>query len=148
MFPFDTAALCDDDIRVLTAYEAAESEAQAQRRAAAAAKASTEELATHEIESELNEDVDDSPDSIEEQSETGAGAKPKIDRHTWISRIRKIEGVAPDRMAPTHGRLIAHGLLQFQLQSKSEGVVYRVTAFGRKSLLAATEATAMDADAA
>lgn len=53
---------------------------------------------------------------------------------TWVGRIQDIEGVPRDQLAPIHGRLIALGLLHFQLQGRDEGVVYRVTPEGRRAL--------------
>lgn len=57
----------------------------------------------------------------------------------WVARIRHVEGVPPDRMAPTHGRLIAGGYLQFHLQGRDAGVLYRLTTQGRTALSAAGE---------
>jgi hypothetical protein len=55
----------------------------------------------------------------------------------WVARLRHVEGVPPDRMAPSHGRLIAGGYLQFQLQGRDAGVLYRLTSQGRAALSAA-----------
>lgn len=52
----------------------------------------------------------------------------------WVPRIREVEGVPGDQLAPIHGRLIALGLINFQLQGREEGVLYRVTPEGRKAL--------------
>ncbi len=61
------------------------------------------------------------------------------ERTRWVSRIREIKGVPQDCLAPSHGRLIALGHLQFQLQGRDAGVVYRITSTGRAVLAAATE---------
>lgn len=52
----------------------------------------------------------------------------------WVPRIREVEGVPGDQLAPVHGRLIALGLLNFQLQGRDEGVLYRVTPEGRRAV--------------
>ncbi len=59
------------------------------------------------------------------------------ERTRWIVRIREINGVPQDCLAPSHGRLIALGHLQFQLQGRDAGVVYRITSTGRAVLSAA-----------
>jgi len=65
----------------------------------------------------------------------------EIERARWVARIGEVDGVPRDRLAPIHGRLIAHGYLQFQLQGRDAGVVYRVTSEGRAALEAACETT-------
>ena len=55
----------------------------------------------------------------------------------WVARLRHVAGVPPDRMAPSHGRLIAGGYLQFQVQGRDTGVLYRLTSQGRAALAAA-----------
>ncbi|MGE0378992.1 MAG: hypothetical protein AB7I48_19325 [Planctomycetaceae bacterium] len=59
----------------------------------------------------------------------------------WIERIRAIDGVPHDQLAPGHGRLIALGYLQFQLQGRDAGVVYRLTTAGRTILTSAGRET-------
>lgn len=54
-----------------------------------------------------------------------------LDDGRWVFRIRDLEGVPGDRLAPAHGRLIAHGLLHFQLLAPDAKVVYRLTPAGR-----------------
>lgn len=58
----------------------------------------------------------------------------EIERVRWVTRIRELEGIPHDCIAPSHGRLIAMGYLQFQLQGRDAGVLYRVTAEGRAAL--------------
>ncbi len=53
---------------------------------------------------------------------------------TWVTRLKEIEGVPSDQLTVIHGRLIALGLLHFQLPGRDEGVVYRVTSDGRKAI--------------
>ncbi|MBX3438742.1 MAG: hypothetical protein KF861_14705 [Planctomycetaceae bacterium] len=58
----------------------------------------------------------------------------QLELSRWVDRIREVPDVPSDRLAPIHGRLIALGYLQFQLQGRDAGVVYRVTAEGRSTL--------------
>ncbi|MGQ0633306.1 MAG: hypothetical protein ACT4QC_01745 [Planctomycetaceae bacterium] len=53
----------------------------------------------------------------------------------WSRRILELEGVLPERIATTHGKLIALGLLKFEIASRADGVQYQVTPLGRQALL-------------
>lgn len=155
MFPFETFPTTDDDVAVLAAYAAAEEEvdqarkaqdalARAERKAAGAATVAVEvESAVAVIgeTADIGVDVDDDFDGEAVSAGTVRSA-------IWIPRLRTVEGVAADRMAPTHGRLIAHGLLQFQLLSQTAGVVYRLTPAGRQVLAAEIAESAAVTDAA
>jgi hypothetical protein len=50
----------------------------------------------------------------------------------WSTRLTSIAGVPNERLAPLHGRLIAHGLLQFNLGGRDSGVLYRITGEARR----------------
>ena len=65
------------------------------------------------------------------------------DRDSWVPRLREIDSVPPEQLSPVHGRLIAHGLLKFQLagQGASTGLEYQITPIGRRAL---GEAVAID----
>lgn len=52
----------------------------------------------------------------------------------WVPRRTEVGGIDDARLAPMHGKLIAHGLLSFQLTGRTNGVVYRVSAEGREAL--------------
>jgi hypothetical protein len=54
----------------------------------------------------------------------------------WVHRLAVIEQVAPERVAPLHGKLIALGLLRFQLLDRTGGMVYRLSPEGRQALAA------------
>jgi hypothetical protein len=56
----------------------------------------------------------------------------------WIPRLAIVEQVSPERLAPVHGKLIALGLLRFQLLDRTGGMVYRLSPEGRSALSAAT----------
>lgn len=48
----------------------------------------------------------------------------------WVARLVEVPGIDGARLAPLHGKLIAHGLLHFQLTGRTSGVVYRVSPAG------------------
>lgn len=52
----------------------------------------------------------------------------------WLPRIDTLEDVKSEHLPRLHGRLIAFGLLEFQLTSMTTGVVYRLTSRGRALL--------------
>jgi hypothetical protein len=72
------------------------------------------------------EPIDLSTENAEAESDTG-----------WIPRLRELQGIAAERLAPLHGQLIAHGLLRFNLLGRTAGVGYRVTPEGRQLLATA-----------
>ena len=49
------------------------------------------------------------------------------------SRVREVEGVPADQMARVHGKLIAHGLLQVEIAGRTGGMLYQLTAIGRRA---------------
>lgn len=57
-------------------------------------------------------------------------------RETWVRRLRTVDGVPDDQLSQIHGRLIAYGLLRFQLagQGTATGLEYQVTPLGRRAL--------------
>jgi len=126
MLLFDTTA--EDDLLVLAAYAAAEEAAQNERKSQAAEQAQARSSAADSDVAETNggEEVDG--------GDIEADASPSLRPTIWIPRLRDVDEVPRDRLTPIHGRLIAHGLLQFQLQGREEGVVYRLTPAGRKAL--------------
>lgn len=75
-----------------------------------------------------------------------AAAPDEEDDTRWIPRLMDSPGLPADRVAPLHGQLIAHGLLRFQLLSRTAGIGYRVTPEGRAALEAAHAALQPVAD--
>jgi hypothetical protein len=129
MLLFDIA-FAEDDLKVLSAYARAQDIAEAARKTQPQAQTSITLSAAPTDEADELEDVSaDEENTIDQQSQPAQRRT-----HTWISRLRLVEGIPHDRLAPIHGRLIANGLLQFQLQGREEGVVYRVTSAGRQRL--------------
>lgn len=52
----------------------------------------------------------------------------------WVTRLSEVEGIPPQEISRIHGKLIAFGLLEFELAGRSAGVRYRVTRDGRAIL--------------
>ena len=50
-------------------------------------------------------------------------------------RVRAVDGVPADQMARVHGKLIAHGLLQVEIAGRTGGMLYQLTAVGRRACL-------------
>jgi hypothetical protein len=80
-------------------------------------------LAAYAAAEEAGASVAATPDDSEPD---GAGRGLK-----WSPRLTHVAGVPNERLAPLHGRLIAHGLLQFNLGGRDSGVLYRVTGEAR-----------------
>ncbi|MFN0053468.1 MAG: hypothetical protein ACKV0T_14895 [Planctomycetales bacterium] len=55
----------------------------------------------------------------------------------WCPRIHAVDELPLDQLSAIHGKLIALGLLKFDIASRSEGVHYQVTTLGRQALLPA-----------
>jgi hypothetical protein len=55
-------------------------------------------------------------------------------RTRWIPRIRQLDSIEPEKLSSAHGRLIAQGLLNFQVEDRTAGLCYRVTPEGRQVL--------------
>ncbi len=105
-----------DTQRLLAAYLAIEEELRVQ--AAAARKDNT----PSSPESTFEPGLDDSDESIAESS------------IGWIPRLRAVEGISEGRLGPLHGKLIALGLLKFQLTGRTTGILYRLSPEGRAEL--------------
>src|SRR5438477_3442820 len=57
----------------------------------------------------------------------------------WSPRIPEVAGLATEALSVIHGKLIALGLLKFEIGSRADGVQYQVTSLGRQALLPPTE---------
>ena len=55
----------------------------------------------------------------------------------WVPRLPIVDHVSAERLAPVHGKLIALGLLRFQLLDRTGGMVYRLSPEGRSALATA-----------
>jgi hypothetical protein len=64
------------------------------------------------------------------------------ERHTaakleWSPRVGDVPGLAAEELSAIHGKLIALGMLKFEIASRADGVQYQVTTLGRQALLPA-----------
>lgn len=66
----------------------------------------------------------------------------------WIPRILEVEGILKAHLPAVHGKLIAHGFLKFQLNTRGAGVLYQLSPLGRRALggSAGEETEHFDAD--
>jgi hypothetical protein len=55
----------------------------------------------------------------------------------WCPRILEVDGAISEQISTIHGKLIALGLLRFEIASRADGVQYQVTPLGRQALLPA-----------
>jgi len=61
----------------------------------------------------------------------------------WIPRITGVEGLEVTELSAIHGKLIALGLLKFDLGTQIEGIRYQPTSLAKQALLPPTERNAM-----
>ncbi len=111
---------------LLAAYLAIETELKAQAAAARREQAGTEPVMQSEP-AEVDED------EFGECTSVG-----------WVPRLRNVAGIAEDRLGPLHGKLIALGLLKFQLTGRTSGILYRVSPDGRADLQKSAGVTEAD----
>lgn len=52
----------------------------------------------------------------------------------WVPRLHAVEGIDGERLSHIHGKLIALGLLSFQLAGRASGMRYRVTSLAKRAL--------------
>ena len=83
---------------------------------------------------------------VRARTETAPDADADAEGAGWASRRGEVPGIDDVCLAPMHGKLIAYGLLNFQLISRTAGVVYRVSSEGR-DVLRRFEAAAASAGA-
>lgn len=55
----------------------------------------------------------------------------------WVPRVRELPDTSAEDLSAFHGKLIALGLLKFEIASRVDGVQYQVTPLGRQALLPA-----------
>lgn len=53
----------------------------------------------------------------------------------WSQRIVAVEGLEADQLSAIHGKLIALGMLKFEIGSRADGVQYQLTTLGRQALV-------------
>jgi len=63
----------------------------------------------------------------------------------WLPRVSQIEGIEPAHLSRLHGRLIALGLLEFEVSGKA-GMQYQLSQFGRDALARSFESPSLVQD--
>jgi hypothetical protein len=53
----------------------------------------------------------------------------------WSPRITHVDGTPDNQLSLIHGKLIALGMLKFEISSRADGVQYQLTPIGRQALL-------------
>jgi hypothetical protein len=51
----------------------------------------------------------------------------------WVSRLARLDGIEPERLSSVHGKLIALGLLSFEVSGKT-GMQYQLSLLGHRTL--------------
>ena len=51
----------------------------------------------------------------------------------WVSRVARLDGIEPERLSSVHGKLIALGLLSFEVSGKA-GMQYQLSPLGHRTL--------------
>lgn len=57
----------------------------------------------------------------------------------WVPRLGMVADVPTERLSAIHGKLIALGMLRFELAGRTEGVLYQVTPLGRQAITPAAD---------
>jgi hypothetical protein len=80
-------------------------------------------------------------ESADPPVDAAADSDPEFeaDASHWIPRLTAVENVDPASLPSLHGRLIALGLLKFELFGRTGGMRYRLSTAGRQTLATATE---------
>jgi hypothetical protein len=66
-------------------------------------------------------------------SRAAANSPEVIESPGWVARVSRVDGVEPERLSDLHGKLIATGLLSFEVAGKS-GIQYQLSPLGRRAL--------------
>lgn len=56
------------------------------------------------------------------------------DYEGWQPRVAQVEGIATEELSQVHGKLIAYGMLKFQLLNRTVGMAYQLTPVGLEFL--------------
>lgn len=76
------------------------------------------------------DDAPEAPSALEEDP----GPEQEQSGQRWVPRIRSLADVDAAELSTAHGRLIALGLLNFQLEGRTSGLCYRLSPLGRAAL--------------
>ena len=61
------------------------------------------------------------------------------DSDGWMARQTAVPGIEPAQLSAIHGKLIAHGMLRFDVGGRDVGVRYQLTHQGRRAFLGETD---------
>lgn len=61
-------------------------------------------------------------------------------------RLKFVDGVRAENMARIHGKLIAHGLLQVEIASRTGGMLYQLTSLGRHACVRLAHVTSEESE--
>lgn len=53
----------------------------------------------------------------------------------WVPRVFEMDEINPAELASIHGKLIAFGLLKFELAGRDDGMRYQLTPLGKRIIL-------------
>lgn len=56
-------------------------------------------------------------------------------KREWSPRVAEVPGLISEELSAIHGKLIALGMLKFEIASRADGVQYQVTTLGRQALV-------------
>jgi hypothetical protein len=65
---------------------------------------------------------------------TAYHARQTLSQDGWVDRVFDLSGVEDNQLSKYHGRLIALGLLDFELGGRGEGMRYQVSTLGKEAL--------------
>ena len=57
----------------------------------------------------------------------------------WSPRIVEVPGLAAENFSAIHGKLIALGMLKFEISNRTDGMQYQLTTLGRQALVPPSE---------
>ena len=61
-------------------------------------------------------------------------------------RLRSVDGLAVEQLTRIHGKLIAHGLLQVEIASRTGGMLYQLTSLGRQACVRLAHVSAEESE--
>jgi hypothetical protein len=71
--------------------------------------------------------------SAERAAAPPADAAAPAETIAWVPRLSRLDGVEPERLSALHGKLIALGLLTFEVSGKL-GMQYQLSPLGRRAM--------------
>ena len=69
-------------------------------------------------------------------------ARQLLSSDGWVDRLAELDGIEVDQFSRIHGRLIALGVLEFELSGRGESMRYQLSPLGRQALMSEVTAAA------